>query len=182
MRRSLVLRRLTLSSKWRRAIWYFFYIIFFRFSPLFFYGWRNSLLRLFGAKVGVRVHVYPSAKVWAPWNLVMGDSSCLGPYVDCYTVDKVYIGAGATVSQYSFLCTASHDYTQASMPLATASITIGANAWIAADVFVGPGVSIGEGTVVAARSSVFKDLPAWVVAIGSPALPIKPRLINGKKP
>ena len=40
---------------------------------------------------------------------------------------------------------------------------------------VGPGVTIGDGTVVGARSAVFKDLPAWVVAIGTPAKPVRAR-------
>lgn len=105
----------------------------------------------------------------------MGDHSCLSELVDCYCVDKIKIGAHSTVSQYSFLCTASHDYTEASMPLVTAPIVIGDRVWITADVFVGPGVTIGDGAVVTARSSVFNDVPPWTVASGNPAVPVKPR-------
>jgi putative colanic acid biosynthesis acetyltransferase WcaF len=95
--------------------------------------------------------------------------------VDCYSVAPIRIGAHSTVSQYSFLCSASHDHSQASMPLVAAPITIGERVWITADVFVGPGVSIGDGAVVTARSSVFSDLPPWMVACGNPAVPVKPR-------
>jgi len=135
---------------------------------------------LFGAKLGKAVHPYPSARIWAPWNLEMGDHACLSEHVDCYCVDKIRIGAHSTVSQYSFLCTASHDYTQASMPLITAPITIGERVWITADVFVGPGVSIADGAVVTARSSVFSDLPPWQVARGNPAAAYKLRQFEGK--
>jgi putative colanic acid biosynthesis acetyltransferase WcaF len=121
------------------------------------------------------VHPYPSARIWAPWNLTMGDYSCLSHNVDCYCVDKIRIGAHSTVSQYSFLCSASHDYSRASMPLVTAPIVIGEGVWITADVFVGPGVCIGDGAVITARSSVFCDIPSWSVARGNPAVVFKER-------
>jgi len=110
----------------------------------------------------------------------MGDHACLSEGVDCYSVAKITIGAHTTVSQYSFLCTASHDHSKAAMPLVAAPITIGERVWITADVFVGPGVTIGEGAVVTARSSVFNDLPAWMVASGAPAVPRKPRVFEGR--
>jgi putative colanic acid biosynthesis acetyltransferase WcaF len=95
-------------------------------------------------------------------------------------VDKIRIGAHATISQYSFLCTASHDYRRASFPLVTAPITIGERAWVTADVFVGPGVTIGDGAVITARSSVFHDIPPWMVATGTPAVPVRPREYDGE--
>lgn len=105
----------------------------------------------------------------------MDDHSCLSEWVDCYCVDKIRIGAHTTVSQYSFLCTASHDYESPGMPLVSAPITLGDRVWITADVFVGPGVTIGDGAVVTARSSVFSDIPAWMVARGNPAMPVRVR-------
>ena len=173
-------KQLSFYNKLIRAIWNIVWVLFYRFTPRSVHPWRCFLLRMFGAKLGKSVHPYPSARIWAPWNLEMGDHSCLSEQVDCYCVDKIKIGAHATVSQYSFLCTASHDYSDPSMPLVTAPIDIGIRAWITADVFVGPGVSIGEGAVVTARSSVFKDVPAWVVASGNPASPHKARVLNGK--
>jgi putative colanic acid biosynthesis acetyltransferase WcaF len=82
------------------------------------------------------------------------------------------------ISQYSVLCTASHDYTQGHLPLVTAPIVIGSQAWVCADVFVGPGVTVGEGTVVGARSSLFRDAPSWSVMAGNPAQKIRDRTLQ----
>jgi putative colanic acid biosynthesis acetyltransferase WcaF len=105
----------------------------------------------------------------------MGDHSCLGHHVDCYCVAPVKLGPHSTVSQYSYLCTASHDIEHPNLPLVTAPIIIGAGAWVAADVFIAPGVTIGEGVVVGARSSVFKSVPPWTVVAGNPVREIKKR-------
>jgi putative colanic acid biosynthesis acetyltransferase WcaF len=133
------------------------------------------LLRVFGAKIARGAHPYSSARIWAPWNLTMGEGSCLGDHVDCYSVDRVTLEPYATVSQYAFLCTAGHDYSVPRMPVITAPIRIGPRAWVAADVFVGPGVTIGEGAVVGARSSVYRNVEAWTVVGGNPARVIKKR-------
>ena len=126
-------------------------------------------MRLFGAKVGKRVYVYPSVQIWAPWNLEMGNDSCLSHFVDCYCVDKVVIGNRSTVSQYSYLCTASHDYNRRNLPLIAAPIVLEADVWVTADVFIGPGVTIRRGAVVGARSTVTRDVDEWNVIAGSPA-------------
>jgi putative colanic acid biosynthesis acetyltransferase WcaF len=168
-------QRLSIANKLARTCWQVVWLLLYRPTPRLFHAWRCLLLRAFGAKLGKRVHPYPSARVWAPWNLEMGDDACLSEAVDCYCVDKVRIGARTTISQYSFLCTASHDYRYPSFPLTSAPITIGEQAWIAADVFVAPGVTIGDGAVVTARSSVFGAIPAWTVARGNPAVPAKRR-------
>lgn len=108
----------------------------------------------------------------------MGDHSCLSEKVDCYSVAAVRLGPHATVSQYSFLCTASHNYSHPNMPLVTATIIVEAGAWVAADVFVGPGVRIGEGAVVGARSTVIRDVGDWLVVAGNPAKVIGKREIS----
>ena len=176
----LQVRRLTLTSKVVRAVWQVVWLFLYRPTPRLFHPWRRFLLRIFGAKLGKAVHPYPSSRVWAPWNLEMGDHACLSEGVDCYCVDKITIGAHSTVSQYSFLCAASHDYTSAAMPLVTGPINIGERVWITADVFVGPGVSIGDGAVITARSSVFSDIPPWAVARGNPAVVVKARKFEGR--
>lgn len=158
-----------------RALWTFVWLVFYRPSPRMFHGWRRMLLRFFGAKIGQGAHPYPSARIWAPWNLEMGNHSCLGDAVDCYCVAKISIGPHSTISQYSFLCTASHDYTNLTMPLTTAPISIGERVWIAADVFVAPGTMIGDGAVIGARSSVFENVPPWTVMGGNPAKLLKKR-------
>lgn len=172
-------RTLSPGDRVRRALWHAVWLLLFRPTPRAFHPWRCLLLRAFGARLGKSVHPYPSARIWAPWNLEMGDHACLSESVDCYCVDRIRIGAHSTVSQYSFLCSASHDYRRASFPLVTAPITIGERVWITADVFVGPGVTIGDGAVVTARSSVFEDIPPWMVASGNPAVPVKSREFDG---
>ena len=171
-------RRLSWQNKWLRTLWHLVWLVLYRPTPRVLHPWRCALLRLFGARLGNAVHPYPSARIWAPWNLEMGDHSCLGEHVDCYCVDRIRIGAHAIVSQYSFLCTASHDYTDPAMPLVTAPIMIGARAWITADGFVAPGVVIGEGAIVSARSSVFSDVEAWTIVRGNPAKAFRKRVLR----
>jgi putative colanic acid biosynthesis acetyltransferase WcaF len=124
-------------------------------------------------------NVYPSARIWAPWNLIMEEGSGIGECVDVYSVDTITLRKGAAVSQYTFLCTASHDYSVLSpMPTISAPIDIGANAWVTAGVFVGPGVIIGEGAVVLARSTVVSSVPPWTVVSGNPAVVRAPRTLK----
>lgn len=163
------------ANQLMRILWRTVWLLAYRPSPKIFHGWRRLLLRMFGAKIANNAYPHPSVKIWAPWNLEMGPLSCLGPDVDCYCVDRVVVGARATVSQYSFLCTATHDYRDPLMPLVTAPIVIGERAWVAADVFIGPGVTIGEGAVVGARSSVFRNVDPWTVVAGNPA-----RILNNR--
>ena len=140
--------------------------------------WKRLLLRTFGAKVAATANVYSSARVYYPANLEMGEYSCLASGVDCYNVDKVTVGANATVSQGAYLCTASHDITNPLNPLITAPIVIEDQAWIGAKAFVGMGVTRGQGAVVGATASVFKDVEPWTVVGGNPARFIKKRIIK----
>jgi putative colanic acid biosynthesis acetyltransferase WcaF len=123
--------------------------------------------------------VYPSARIWAPWNLEMETGSAIGDAVDCYNVDSIALEAGAIVSQYAFLCTASHDITDPGRRLVTAPIRLGRLSWVCAGAFVHPGVTIGEGAVVAARSVVVKDVAPWAVVGGNPAKFLKTRELAG---
>lgn len=163
----------TVWNRPSRALWSLVWWVAYRPSPRVFHGWRRFLLRRFGAIIGKGAHPYPSARIWAPWNLTMGEGSCLGDYVQCYSVDRITLEPQATVSQFSFLCTAGHDYRAKGMPLITAPITIGRGAWVAADAFIGSGVTVGERAVVGARASVFRDVDPWTVVGGNPARVIR---------
>src|SRR3954470_22266942 len=165
----------TLRNRVGRACWGVICTLCFRFSPRLLFGWRNFLLRCFGAKIGPRCAIYPSCRIWAPWNLEMGVESCLGENVDCYCVDKIRLGSYVTVSQYAHLCTASHDITSPDMRLITAPINIADKAWVCAGAFLGPGVLIGEGAVAAAHSVVVRNVDPWAVVGGNPARFIKTR-------
>lgn len=160
---------------WFVQLWWLVDALLFRPSPQFLYGWRRWLLRLFGARIGRGVIVRPSARVTYPWKLTIGDHAWVGDDVVLYTLGEITIGAHAVVSQRSYLCTGSHDYTRPSFDIFAKPIVIGAQAWLATEVFVAPGVEIGAGAVVGARSSVFKSLPAGVVACGSPAKVVRAR-------
>jgi putative colanic acid biosynthesis acetyltransferase WcaF len=139
------------------------------------------LLRLFGAVVDEGAHPYPGCRIWAPWNLTMRKDSCLANDVDCYSVAPVKLGAHVTVSQYAFLCTATHDYEDPDHRLIAKPIEISDYAWIAARAFIGPGVRVGEGAVVGATASVYHDIPEWVVVGGNPARVIKKRVMAGSE-
>ena len=120
--------------------------------------WKIFLLRLFGAKVSKKAVIYSSAKIYYPANLIMEDYSCIASNVDCYNVNIIKLESNVTVSQGAYLCTAGHNIYSKKHELITAPIIIKQGAWVAADAFVGMGVTIGEGAVVGARAAVFKDV------------------------
>ncbi len=168
----------SLSNKLGRVVWALVWGTLFRWSPRILFGWRRFLLRCFGAVIGKNARISPSVRVWAPWNLVVGDEVAIAHDVDCYCVDRLTIGDHATVSQYSFLCTASHDISDPHMRLTTAPIVIGGQSWVCAGVFVSPGVTIGEGAVAGAMSVVTRDVAPWTVVAGNPAKQIRERILR----
>ncbi len=165
----------SLKNRFLRFLWGLVWLFLFRPSPRLLRGWRRFLLRLFGASLARGAKVYSSCRIWAPWNLAMGEHSTLGDDVDCYNVAPIELGAGAVVSQHTHLCTASHDYEDPTFPLISRPIKICDRAWVAAGAFLGPGVTIGQDAVVAARACVVKDVDPAVVVGGNPARIIKHR-------
>jgi len=158
-----------------RLVWRFVWFILSSWTPPSMHKWRVLLLRLAGADVHYSAHVYGSAKIWFPPNLHMDAQSCLGPNVNCYNMSPISLGSGAIVSQGAFLCTGTHDIDSINFQIQSFPINIGSNAWVAADSFIGPGVDVGEGAVVGARSVLFKDADSWCVYAGNPARYIKNR-------
>jgi putative colanic acid biosynthesis acetyltransferase WcaF len=149
---------------------------FFRLSPRPCFGWRNFLLRLLGAEIGRDVHIYNSATIYYPWQLVAHDECAIGEEAYIYNLGKVTIGSRATISHRAHLCAGTHDYTKADFPLLRPPLTIGPEAWVCADAFVGPGVTVGEGAIVGAASVVMKDIAPWTIVAGNPAREVKKRL------
>lgn len=160
-----------------RWVWAFVQTTFFRWSPRPWHGFRARLLKLFGAEISVpdQVVIFPTAQITYPWKLTLEPRAMIGRHVRIYNLAHVTLRYGANISQHTHLCAGTHDYTQWSMPLVAKPIVIGANAWIAADVFVGPGVTVGELAVIGARAVVLKDQPARMVCAGHPCRPLKPR-------
>lgn len=160
-------------------LWWLVQSIFFNTSPQFMYGFRRFLLRLFGAKIGKKVLLRPSVKTTYPWKVSIGDYSWIGDDVVLYSLGEIEIGNHVVVSQKSYLCAASHDYTREDFLIYSKKITIKDQCWLAADVFVAPGITIGKGTVVGSRSSIYKNLPENKVCMGNPAIIIKDRICEG---
>jgi putative colanic acid biosynthesis acetyltransferase WcaF len=151
----------------------------FRYSPQFLYGWRIFLLRFFGAKIGNKVLIRPTVKITYPWKLQIGNYSWIGDDVVLYCLGEIKIGENVVISQKSYLCAASHNYKKPEFDIFSKRIIIEDESWIATDVYIHPGVTIGKGAVVGARSSVFTDLPPAKICFGSPAKPIKDRFNKG---
>ena len=158
-----------------RAGWISAWALLARWTPPPLHPWRCLVLRLFGARLAPGVRVYASARVWYPPHLAMGPYSSLGPHAVCYAMDRVTIGAYATVSQGAQLCGGTHDVDARDFQLVTRPIAIGDHAWIAADAFVGPGVTVGEGAVLGARGVAFSDLAPWTIYAGNPARRLRAR-------
>lgn len=160
----------SLQNKILRLIWNFTYLILFRpFASRLFKRWRVLVLKCFGSKIEWSSHIYASVKIWAPWNLEIGENSTLGPQVDCYNQGKITIGSNTVISQKTYLCASTHDYSKEGFPLLLKPITIGFGTWIAVAAFIGPGVNIGNHAVVGARSVVIKNVRGSTVVGGNPA-------------
>lgn len=156
-------------------LWWIVQATLFAWSPQFMYGWRRFLLRIFGAEIGKAVLVRPTVQVTYPWKVAIGDYSWIGDDVVLYSLGEIRIEKNAVISQKTYLCTGSHDYTQINFDIYAEPIKIGTQVWVATDVFVAPGVQIGDACVVGARSTVLHDLPAGKICYGNPAKPVKDR-------
>lgn len=171
--------RLSLANKLARLAWQCVSLLAFRpfVGPLF-KRWRNLVLRVFGARLGRHCVIASSAKIWAPWNLTLRDYVAIGPCADVYNVAPIVMGSNITISQESYLCTASHDISKIKKPLVTARIEIQDSAWVCARAIVLPGVKLGEGAIIAAGAVVTKDVAPWTVVGGNPARVIKKRVLS----
>lgn len=168
----------SLAHRLRRLLWQIAWLLLARWTPPFLYAWRRFLLRLFGATIASEARVYSSARIWYPPNLIMLQNACIGPRVNLYCMARVSLGRGALVSQDSTICAGSHDYDDQFFQLIASPITIGDGAWVAAEAFVGPGVTIGPRAVLGARAVMFKDAEPCGIYAGNPAKLIKRRTLN----
>ncbi len=161
-----------------RLLWSVVYYSAFRYTPPGCFAWRRLILQCFRARLAPGSLVYPSARIWAPWNLQMARGACLGPEVYCYNVAPVSIGQDVTVSFRTFLCSASHDIDSIDRTLTSGPITIERGAYIFADAFIGMNVTISEGAVVGARAVVVRDVRPFMVVAGNPAREIRERRLK----
>jgi putative colanic acid biosynthesis acetyltransferase WcaF len=153
---------------WFVQLWWIVQSLFFHTSPQVMYGWRRFLLRIFGATIGKGVLIRPSASVTYPWQLTIGDWSWVGDHATLYSLGEIWIGESTVISQHTYLCTGSHDYSRPTFDLYAEPIHVMSEAWVAAHVFVGPGVMIGRGAVIGARSVVLHNVPPMMMCSGNP--------------
>ena len=163
------------SQRVLRILWEFCWVVFCAWTPKPLNEWRLFWLRVFDAKIHGKPFVHQRARILIPWNLTLHDRACLGDRANAYTLGEIEIGARATIAQEAYLSTGSHDFSQAGMPLVTAKITIGEDAFVGARAFVLPGVTIGARSVIGACSVVTHDVPENVIAAGNPCKVLRPR-------
>ena len=172
----------SLNDRLRRLAWNACWAIFYRLSPRPMHGWRSLLLRAFGAKLGPNCHFYPGSKVWAPWNLVCADQVTAGDGAEIYNPAPITLGSHAILSQDAYLCGATHDYDDPAFPLLAYATQVGAYGWICARASVAPGVQVGDGAVLGLGSVATRNMEAWTVYAGAPAVKVKERrhVLNDK--
>lgn len=162
-------------SKFVEAIWYLFKVCFFL-SPL---PWPNTIkiffLRVFGCQVGNGIVIKPRVNIHFPWKLELGNNVWLGEEVFILNFEQVRIGNNVCVSQRVFICGGNHDYRDYSFKYKNGPITIEDEAWVGAQSFVAPNVTIHRQCVVTAGSIVTTDLPELMVCSGNPCKPVKVR-------
>ena len=165
----------TIGHRAFRALWIVVWALACYWTPPPLHRWRAFWINLFGGNVHATARIYGTARIWFPPNLVVGRYGVLGPHVNCYCMDKIEIGEMAIVSQGAFLCGGTHDISSPHFQLVTKPIFIGAHAWVAADAFIGPGVTVGDWAVVGARAVMMKDALQYGVYAGNPAVMRKVR-------
>jgi len=169
----------SLGNKLERMGFTVAWLLLARFSPPPLHAWRASLLRLFGARIGRRVRIYGSVRVWLPRNLAVGDGAIVGPGAELYNQGRISIGPYCVVSQRAFMCASTHRLNDPAFELALRPITLGRGCWVGAEAFVGPGVTMADGSVLAARGALFDDAEEMGVYRGNPAALIKHRRLSG---
>lgn len=163
------------ETRLRRLAWNICWVVFYRTSPRPLHGWRSFLLRLFGATMGPDCHFYPGSKVWAPWNLVCAESVAAADGAEIYNPAPVTFGSHVILSQDSYICGATHDYDDPAFPLIAFAMSFGAYSWVCARASVAPGVNLAQGAVLGLGSVATRNLEAWSVYAGVPAVKVKQR-------
>ena len=165
----------SLSDRAYRTVWGIAWFVLARWTPPPFRAWRRLLLRLFGASMGKGSDVRSGARVWSPRNLVMNEYASIGEGAHCYNMARIELGRFVVISQRAHLCTGAHKIDEPTMQLYADPIRIGHHAWVAAEAFVGPGVTVGDGAILGARGVAMRNLKSWWVYAGNPAQKIRPR-------
>jgi putative colanic acid biosynthesis acetyltransferase WcaF len=165
----------SVRTKVRMILWELCWVLFCRWTPKPLNRWRLLWLRMFGAQIEGLPFVHQRARVQIPWNLTLGDRSCLGDGANAYSLGTIELQAGAVVAQESYLCTGTHDFDEPTLPLITRGIVVERGAFIGARAMVLPGVTIGEHAIVGACAVVTRDVEPWTVQAGNPSKLVRRR-------
>lgn len=162
----------------KRSLWYFVNAVFFKKSWNTFSGLKVFLLRLFGAEVGKGVVIKPCVNIKYPWKLTIGNYVWVGENVWIDNLGKISIGDHCCLSQGVFLLCGNHDYKSSSFDLMVKDIILENGVWIGAKSIVCPGVTCKSHAVLSVGSVATKDLEAYSIYTGNPAVRVKERVIE----
>ena len=172
------LERATLKAILLSKFWHAINVTLFRWSWRF-VRFRRFLLRIFGLRFqGKEMDFNPTSRIDCPWNITIGSYSSVGNMAWIYALDKIEIGEKTCIGEQVKLLTGYHDITTRNFAFKTKPIRIGSACWVATAATVLPGVTIGDGAVVAAGAIVTKDVEPWTVVGGNPARVIKKRVLS----
>lgn len=161
-----------------RILWCFASSLFFLSALPIPFSLKRSLLVLFGAQIGDGVVIKPRVNIKYPWNLQIGAHSWIGEGVWLDSLTMIHIGDNVCISQGAYLCTGNHDWSSAKFGLIVKPIVVEKNVWIAARASVGPGVTIRNGAILGFGAVACRDLDAWSIYTGNPAVKIRPRTLS----
>ena len=162
----------------KRVLWYYTNIIFFKSSLFPFYGFKVSLLRLFGAKIGNAVEIKPCVNIKYPWLLNIGNEVWIGENVWIDNLVMINIGSNICISQGAMLLAGSHNYKKSTFDLITGSVTLEDGVWIGAGTIVNQGITVASHAVLASGSVATKNMEAYTVYQGNPAVKVRSRIIE----
>jgi len=164
----------SVKAKVTRVLWAFSEILFWRLSPPSMTGFRNTMLRFFGAKIGKGVRIHPSVKIVIPWNIKIGDRVTIHERAILYALGTIKIGSGSEIGPQVHLCAGTHDHTDPIFPLLREPITISERCILGAASFVAPNVVLADGTILHPRSAMYTNSKPNTQYRGNPAKPLVP--------
>ena len=165
----------SLGNRITRVVWGIAWLVFARFTPPPLHRWRRLVLLAFGARIGRGARVHASVAIWLPHNLEVGEQVLIGPGARIYNQGTITVGAWSVISQRAHLCASTHRVDDPGFQLECRPIAVGERCWVAAEAFVGPGVTMGDGSVLAARGVLFDNATTDGIYRGNPAALVRQR-------
>lgn len=165
----------SLGNRITRVVWGIAWLVLARFTPPPLHRWRRMVLLAFGARIGRGARVHASVAIWLPRNLELGEQVLIGPGARLYNQGSIRIGAWSVISQRAHLCASTHRIDDPAFQLECRPIVVGERCWVAAEAFVGPGVTMGDGAVLAARGALFETAATDGIYRGNPAALVRQR-------